>query len=486
MSSIPKNTCKGDPASEKREYSKEHSKFTSLCTFIILSLGLILGTIGVEARDLKEVHGADLPEIRITNPEAPCKPLAVKIPESHPDWPRGPHAERPLWVVRLNDDTKLCFIGTNHVIAYKIRPGHSILSDSNALDLNSGHLVSRGLVPRGPVEWPSPESVMEDPRYWQHHYYGASTVHLIDHPKTGKPCLVTFLHGENSDFPNLERQLRWRNENFQGKELKWTFYPCSILPLPFSEDQPQNRKSYFAFVGMAWSPVDESGKVDFMKHDLGPVVWPVKPYLDSDDHYLSTGVRHPYGFVHEGYIYVYYKFEEDITGGANADGAIRVARASLDSLFEPGAFKVYHDGAFNEPALPVGFEKTDRRYLKRAGGQADPILPGNPNSHRFQVAKLKGTPYFLGVEHRVYYEEDREFYEVWLHLSGDLVHWSRGTPVPGTAGSKYNSRLGHRPILVNKDYTGHELVDPDGFYIAAKRGAKGTFVRFTSIELIDR
>jgi hypothetical protein len=282
--------------------------------------------------------------------------------------------------------------------------------------------------------------------------------------------LIALLHGENKD-------MKWSPEWARKNNRKWYLWPSTILP-PLG-DESEERDSYCAFVGLAWSPLDEAAGANFMEHDLGPVIWPQQPYLDDQGLKVTTGVRHPYGFVNEGFFYAYYK--------DHVDGSIRVARAPLDRILEPGSLKVFSDGAFREPALPSDFRKGDRSFLKMRGGKGDPVLPGGFNSARFQVSKLEGTPYFLGIEHRQSSEAGRAFYEVWLHISKDLVNWSRGTPVPGTGGSQYNSRLGQRPILVNRDYTGHEEIDPNGFYIAGKRdpGRSGVFVHYLEIELLE-
>lgn len=431
-----------------------------------------LGGSPVVARSEPAEETAPLAEIRVLNPDEPTKPLKAKIPKWCPGYPKGSFAERPPWVVRLDNGTLRCFIGTNHAEAYNVRPGRSLVADADALDPETGQLASLGLLRA--MDYPAPDELRKQPEYWRSHYYGVTTVHRVAHPKTGEPCLVAVLHGENKD---MSWSKKWAEKNHH----RWWFYPNTLLPAPETPPKENERSGrYFGFVGLAWCPQSEAGGADFMAHDLGPVVWPQAGYLDADGKQCSRGVRHPYGFVAGDWFYIFYL---DTT-----DGAIRAARAPLKSLFEPGAFRLCYRGEFSQPALPPDVRSEDHAGLKQEPGPSGAMLPGAPRSARFVATHIQGTPYFLGVEHRQFGEHGENVYEVWLHVSRDLIHWSKGTPVPGTRGGYYASELGQRPIAVNRDYTAHDEIDPRGFYLAARklRTRSGIYVRFTEIELVQR
>jgi hypothetical protein len=415
---------------------------------------------------------SSLLEIRVLNPEEATKPLEADIPTSCPGFRQGSSAERPPWVVRLDNGTLRCFIGTSHAEAYNVRPGRSLLSDRDALQPETGQLASLGLLLA--MDYPAPDQLRKRPEYWRTHYYGVTSVHRVAHPQTGEPCLVAVLHGENND---RSWSKQWAEKNHHSS---W-FYPNTLLPVP--EGPPKENEMfgrYFGFVGLAWCPEREAGGADFMAHDLGPVVWPEAGYLDAEGNQCSQGVRHPYGFVQGDWFYIFYLDTKDCT--------IRAARAPLKSLFEPAAFRLCCQGQFGEPALPSALPSGDRVCLTQKPGRSDAVLPGRPRSMRFQATHIKGTPYFLGVEHREFNRGGEAIYEVWLHLSRDLIHWSEGTPVPGTRGGYYASELGQRPVAVNRDYSAHDEIDPKGFYLAGRklRVRSGIYVRFTQIELVER
>ena len=407
-----------------------------------------------------------LPTIRILNPEEKPVPLAATIPAKSADSPKNPYAERPPWVVDRGDGVLRCYIGTGFTASFDVRSGASILRNADALVSTSARIASISALDE--MNLPSPKALRKRPEYWRSHYYGIMTVHRTTFPKTGEPILAAVLHGENKDVVIAKKWAQRKGHEF----WQWpnTLLPESTTPLQMDEH-------YFGFIGLAWAPANESNG-GFMAHDQGPILWPQAGYIDADGAQASHGVRHAYGLINGGFLYVFYL---DTT-----DNEIRAARAPLDHLFERGAFRLLANGAYSQPALPEGFDPANKSFLKRKPGRADPILPGAPRSMRFQAARLRGTPYFLGIEHRLIKVDGKGSYEAWLHLSRDLIHWSDGTAIPGSRAAQYAGAIGQRPVLVNRDYSCLEEVDPDGFYIAGRSGrlkAGGIQLRFTRIAL---
>ena len=291
--------------------------------------------------------------------------------------------------------------------------------------------------------------------YWKRSYYSSFgiTTAKID----GTEYVFSINHGEN------------KNEKFQdGRKYMNTIQAKRVYAdneysgprqtangLVYDDYAP----SYFAFTGLSVVPANEFKQGVMLnddKYDKGPIVWPTNGYIDINGNRTNSGLRHPSIFVDNGYIYVYY-LDND---------RIRVARAPLSSKGEPGSFKAYANGNWETDALPSGFDKNSRSFFRKGIGETTAILKGS-RSLRFSVAKLKGTPYYIGVE---------EYFTSWpaagcqFRLSKDLVNWSEPFKIPGSYVTNYNTGTLHYPVFYNKDFTSNTEIDPEEFYLMGTSG----------------
>lgn len=289
--------------------------------------------------------------------------------------------------------------------------------------------------------------------YWKRSYFGIYDTRIVS--VDGKDYVFCIFHGEN------------KNEKFNGGKDK---YMNNVLPKrsymehEFSGVDAKGAyddygPAYFAFASSACIPTDEIEKgfrFDDPKYNYGPVVWPCNGYVDSSWSRINPGMRHSNMYLEGDYIYIFYLDQS----------SVKVARSPISAKMAPGSFKRCSNGEFCAPALPEGFECTKRGFFTVGSGECDNIL-GESNSIFFSVARLKGTPYYLGVE---------EYYTEWpeagarLRLSTDLVHWSGGVDVPGSFVHNYNAGTLHYPKLFNKDFSSRDEIDPDEFYIVGIYG----------------
>jgi len=364
--------------------------------------------------------------------------------------PPAGYAECPPWLLSLGNTVRFYFT-TNNTFSADLIDGKSFLSDIDALDPATARLVTTDTLGRGTARMLLPEEIDPKP-YWRHIYYGLFTAHLVDMPAAGEKAVIGIIHGENKN--EILNGYRYDNTVKPPQEYSLDQY-CGYTPEGGYRDY---WPAYFGFIGMAYSPLSEKAGSNLLGHDLGPIVWPSDGYLRDDHEQASAGVRHPSSIVEGGYLYVYYLDESRSSEDGRQQG-IKVARAKLDPMAEPGDFYTYYAGEFGESALPENFDRNDRSFFYEKGGRSSKVIP--TNAVRFSVAKVKGTPYYLGVEERLELGD----MGIYLRASTDLVNWSDGVLVPGTKFDEWISGLYHYPIMVNRDFTSNTEIDADGFYI---------------------
>lgn len=86
-------------------------------------------------------------------------------------------------------------------------------------------------------------------------------------------------------------------------------------------------------------------------------------------------------------------------------------------------------------------------FLSAKGAKSTALF--GESTIRFSVAKVSGTPYFLGVEEFINRTDNSLKYA--LRVSYDLVNWSDRYIIPGTRASDWNHGLLHFPIFFNKN-----------------------------------
>ncbi len=393
----------------------------------------------------------DLPEVTITNPEARFQLAEATLPaQAYP--------ETPPWVLEMDHGPRY-YITTSQTWSVEGRTDRSILTDKDALRLDSAYLASSGNVSQ--EDRPPPE-LLNPITYWRRNYYGVFSAHLLTGNPTQPKRVVAFLHGENKNervWPGIE-------------------YPNTVLPSrrysarDYSGYNQQTGNyedawhAYFGFIGMAWCPLDERCGQSLMAHDEGPVIWPSTGYLTASGRQATRGVRHPSSIIHEGFIYLYYLECGDNAAPDGRQPGMKCARAPVSSLGKPGSFICWFRDGFREPSLPNGFQRLNRRCLHQRGGRSSRVI--DTWCVRFTPVRLEGTPWFLGVEER----QDQAGFDIYLRLSRDLVHWSSGTAVPG-ARQDWASGY-HYPIALDQSLRRSDAVRSDGFWLAASHATSST------------
>lgn len=279
--------------------------------------------------------------------------------------------------------------------------------------------------------------------YWSRNYYG-----VFDVRQDGKH--IFFLnHCENKNDWGYGKV--WYNSVMpQGTEFGPQDYSGD-----FGGGWRDYWPAYFGFVSLSAVPdvgEDSLYKDVVREYDLGPVVWPSQPYLDSSHVKVSDGIRHPSMLIHDGYMYLYY-----LEGSA-----IYMARAELDGEGMPGPFYKYYDGGFTEPALPEGFSTDDpeeRSHFYKAGGRSTPLFDYNTPC-RFSAAALGDTGYFVGVLELMSPQA-----ATYITVSEDLIHWGAPRKIPGSQGTTWSDLPLAYPKLYSDDLTSCDTVDPAAFRV---------------------
>jgi hypothetical protein len=379
--------------------------------------------------------------------------------------------EVPPYLLVVNGRVRL-FSTTGWSYAAYVRPGKSLISGAGAIDAGSYCRVSesditgqRGLTPPGQL---NPAT------YWRRNYYGVFSAELLEEPATGRRRVVAFLHGENKNevlagtyYDNTIRAPgRYAPSQYSGWDAKGTYH--------------DDWDNYFAFVGLSYCPLTESDGNDLMAHDQGPVLWPGNGYVGPHNQSASGGLRHPFSIVSKGYVYVFYL---DASRGTaeGRQGGIKVARAAVSSMAMPGSFLNYYGGAFGEPSLPRGFDKHDRSFFSRPGGKGTTLFDADRNAAVFRVARVRNSPYFLGLEERL--DWDGTNIVLLLRYSKDLVNWSRPAEVPDTRTDHPDEMRLNYGTLVNRQCSSSTEIDLDGFYIFGSDIKARANYRYTTVAI---
>ena len=311
--------------------------------------------------------------------------------------------------------------------------------DSGSLAASSGVVVSHSDIMDDQLQHRSPDKVPYD-TYWKRNYCGVYSAYQ----KNGR--VIAFRHGEN------------KNERRGSFTYNNTIMPpnTTYLSHEYSGYDAAGSYSdywyyYFGIISLSWCTDSQlSSANSLMKNDLGPVIWPDNGFVNLLGKPNIPGTRHPAVFVDGDYVYVYY-----ISNG------VRAARAKLGSDGLPGSFYKLNNGKFSQPALPEGFNKNNRAFLSKGSGPSSTVFSGN-NPCSFRVAKLKGTPYYLGVEEEILKDQSQVVY---LRVSADLIHWSEPVAIPGASAQTWDKGVLHYPMLYNLDFQNGESIDPAGFYV---------------------
>ncbi len=296
-----------------------------------------------------------------------------------------------------------------------------------------------------------PAAVAQQTKDWDLSYGGVTSVATLPKPLDGYDHIAA-VHGEN------------KNERFGDKLYANTVNP-DVKPESCASGYGAGGgyddcwKAYNGFVSLMLFNA-ESGA----KRDLGPVVWPTTGYTERGKK-ISNGVRHPNLILADPFLYIYYM---DASQGYDPERRAGFHVARID-LSQPGAATApvalpYTRAGFvaANPSLPAGFDKGSiRKFYGSKGGHAAELWRDSWQTFCFRVARIKDTPYYLGVEEF----GSADHWGVRLRISGDLVHWSDPVPVPGLTAANWGSGDMHAPIPVAASGQAGDVIDAADFYI---------------------
>ena len=342
------------------------------------------------------------------------------------------------YVFDLNG-TRRALVSNSRSVMYDLAPGKSVM-DQGAYIPGSAKFAAWPLNLNIQNNTPLPPESLLDGGFWRLVYYNAFGVY-----QQGEN-VYSILHGEN------------KNIKVGSNYYRNTVRPSSIQYAPgdyTSDEGGENWENYFAFISMARSSVSTVERTgSLLEEEYGPVVWSVRPYIDSDHKQVSVGTRHPSYIIADGYLYLYYT--DNI---APYTEKIHCARAKLDADGKPGPFYKLYNGEFSEPALPEGFRADDPRFFYKAGGRADIAVPSN-NAIRFYPAKLKGTDYYIGLLEETV---NGGPHQLKLLISKDLKTWTNSTLVPGSERASWGDALLLYPMINDSTFCAGAEVDPENF-----------------------
>lgn len=372
----------------------------------------------------------------------------------------GLFTEMPPWIQMINGKVK-AVISTAWCGMLDFNPGKNITSTEQIFNGSSKKLLTTG----GIYNNGSPTGIVSDADnfpYWRRNYYGPFNTFTVKN-KSGKEYLIGIMHGENKNerlkvgsniveykntvFPSSRV---YQSSEFDGEDANGVYHESS--------------GTYFSFSGITVAPTDINDGADLQSGDKGPVIWPSGGYLDERGEQASQGARHSSGFATDEYLYIYYLDTTKNGYEAGRYPGLKVARSPITSLGEPGSFRNYFAGKWEEKSLPDNFDKNDRSMFSKKGGRGSVILTGS--SIRFSVAKVKGTSYYIGVEETF----TGKGLEIMLRASTDLANWGDPVTIKNAQTSKYLDGELHYPIFYNKDFTSCVEIDKDEFYVGGIYG----------------
>lgn len=315
--------------------------------------------------------------------------------------------------------------------------------------------------PNGQPNYLNPANSVYNQSPWKMAYDGALNVNIINNNR-----LVALRHGENS------------NSTLGGFKYQNTVFPnvkvdvCSSGYVNGVYQHCGAALTSYANLGWAnYNPSTGWNKEDW--HDEGPVLWPPTPLLYRN----LDGTRGPAGGPYhtttfqgnDGYMYAY--TISQIGTENNHDQCNVIARAPVSGNLMPGTWKYYYNGNFSSDALPTGFTKERiNDFYSTPAGPATCILPNTANvAHLyFNVAKIKNTPFYIGVEESL---PNRTSWRMGVRISTDLVNWS-DIQVLSTAANWGSGQKFSYPIFYNKEGNSSNEIDANEFYILGN-GADG-------------
>ncbi len=278
----------------------------------------------------------------------------------------------------------------------------------------------------------------------------------------------TVLYGgvvQNTVFTSVPVNKDWTDPDTKIR------YPTGCFSGSVNGIYSQCWPSFSGYASISYIDLDSTGAWTSknMPTELGPVLWPSKPFL-SNGKKTSSGVYHPTMFYNDldGYVYVYY---------SNPNGSVVNCMSTARILASDLAagktnFKNYYNGSFSESSLPPSIAATNvSTYSTVPGGRADRLMQDtrdkNYQHQWISVARVQGTNYFVAAREVTDWADTENKWKVGLSMSTDLIHWSE-LQILARAPAAWGDGYYAYPTLMNKDATSNSLIDPNEFYILGK------------------
>jgi hypothetical protein len=248
--------------------------------------------------------------------------------------------------------------------------------------------------------------------------------------------------------------------------------------------------SFASFGNLAWADYRIINTKDDIKDfiDEGPIIWPSRGYKDRNGNRTGASIYHSTMFVDRDFIYL---FSVNTLPERQGRQCLIVSRSPVSEGGLPHTWKNYYNGAFDENALPLSFRKENMSdFYSIGGGRADCIFDltdptaKERNHIYFNVAKVRNTPYYLGVVEETKFGESNAPGEWYLRfvISSNLIHWypvqtctiSQGcydhifhwrvtASFPGQ--DPWSLGVLSYPTLYNTDGVANDVIDANEFYL---------------------
>ncbi|MDW5596420.1 hypothetical protein VSS74_18885 [Conexibacter stalactiti] len=360
-----------------------------------------------------------------------------------------------------------------------------------------------------PVDPPSGRGHGYDHKMGYHGVFGVAAVR----DAAGRDHIVSVNHGENKNVvrPDLETywlsrgapataQWLWHYQNtvFTQADARAPGYRLPGSPADcYSGDHGGVYDdcwiAYSGFVStsnIASTPANGYGNAEM--NDLGPAVWPKHGYTTfgsrGDLRRASHGLRHPSVIDGgDGYLYMYYvdtgrALYNDVTDrptGRSTDDGIRVARSPKTSLGVGWSIWVQDTRSW-EPALPAGVTAAQMSgaFGSRSPAQSRRLFESS--SATFNVARVRDSRTWIGVEIRTDYElpecaAEKHWQRLALRLGTGPTSWD---PDPlyltgpyaaqfERCGGDVGETMAYPRLYANDGWSTKE-VDASGFHIVGR------------------
>lgn len=376
----------------------------------------------------------------------------IEVPTMTKEWnpPFLPYnwSELSPYVFRFNGERR-ALVSNSRSTIYRLREGKTVFDEDAYIEDSVRFAAWPLCLDIADNKYIAPEK-MPNGGFWKYVYYNAFGLYRYGNN------IYSVLHGENKNCvgDGYSYCNTVKSKDVQYNESEYT-----------STKNGENWANYFAFISMSRSTVTtvkETGSL--IEEEYGPIVWPVRPYLDNNSRKQSSGVRHPSYIIKDGYLYVFY-----VDNHADYQESIHCARARLDKNGRPSEFYKLYNGEFSEKALPDNFDINDRSIFYKAGGRGDAVL-SSKKSIRFYPAKLKETDYYIGLLEETI---NGLTHQLKLYISKDLKTWTNELIVPDSVRENWKNALMHYPMINDSEFCAGTEVDPNDFTIVGTTFVNG-------------